>query len=195
MYRLMLLTALLLLAVLPVSAGRDRPGRPPQPAATPAGSLRALKDFKVELLYSVPKDVEGSWVSLCTDPRGRLIVSDQYGGLFRVTPPPVGGKASETKVEKIDVQINDDYATGRELAALVAQLLRRETLAHVHRQLAAKVGEAGVHLGGHRAGDGACALVLRPVQGAAEAVSEEFDDRQAVPDDDLAVPQDRHLAE
>src|SRR5207248_7022127 len=58
-YRLMLLTGLLLLAILPVSAGRDRPGRPPQPAATPAASLRPLKDFKVELLYSVPKDVEG----------------------------------------------------------------------------------------------------------------------------------------
>ncbi|MBI1917513.1 MAG: c-type cytochrome [Planctomycetes bacterium] len=103
----MLLMVLLLLAVLPVAADRVGPGRQPPPAATPAASLRALKDFKVELLYSVPKDTEGSWVSLCTDPRGRLIVSDQYGGLFRVTPPPVGGKAAETKVEKIDVPLGE----------------------------------------------------------------------------------------
>src|SRR5438045_2879935 len=82
----------------PVAAaqkGKARPKAVPiQPAkpqtATPADTLKVAKGFKVELLYSVPKDVQGSWVNLCADPRGRLIVSDQYGGLFRVTPPPVG---------------------------------------------------------------------------------------------------------
>ena len=73
--------------------------------ATPVDRIRMPKDFKIELLYSVPKDIEGSWVSMCVDPKGRLIVSDQYGSLYRVTPPALGGKAGETKVEKIPADI------------------------------------------------------------------------------------------
>src|SRR5207248_11196925 len=61
------------------------------------------KDFKVELLYSVPKEVQGSWINLCVDPKGRLIVSDQNGPLYRITPAPIGGKAQETQVEKLDL--------------------------------------------------------------------------------------------
>ena len=76
------------------------------PSATPIDQLVVKKDFRVELLYSVPKDQEGSWVSMCTDPQGRLIVCDQYGGLFRVTPPGIKG-ASETHIEKINVDIGE----------------------------------------------------------------------------------------
>ena len=64
------------------------------------------KDFKVELLYSVPPKTEGSWVSMCVDPKGRLIVSDQDGKLYRVTPPPLGQTAG-TKVEPINVAIGE----------------------------------------------------------------------------------------
>jgi putative heme-binding domain-containing protein len=73
--------------------------------ATPAERIKVVKDFRVELLYSVPKDKQGSWVSMCADPKGRLIVSDQTGSLFRVTPPAPGGKAADTKVEKIPANI------------------------------------------------------------------------------------------
>ena len=46
--------------------------------------------FKIEHLFSVPKNELGSWVSMAVDNKGRLIVSDQEGkGLCRVTPPPV----------------------------------------------------------------------------------------------------------
>ena len=51
-----------------------------QPAgnkATPVDRIKAAKGFKVELLYSVPADKHGSWVNLCTDNKGRLLVSDQ----------------------------------------------------------------------------------------------------------------------
>src|SRR5207237_8003851 len=48
-------------------------GRPPQ--ATPIDQIKVKKDFRVELLYSVPRN-QGSWVSMCVDPRGRLIVCD-----------------------------------------------------------------------------------------------------------------------
>src|SRR5205807_5255214 len=78
----------------PVSAATTRK---PQ-TATPAEALKVKKDFKAELLYSVPKDVQGSWVNMCVDPKGRLIVSDQYGPLYRITPPPNGRGTSVPSV-------------------------------------------------------------------------------------------------
>ena len=77
-----------------------------EPQATPINLLKIKDGFDVELLYSVPKDEQGSWVSLCTDPKGRLIVSDQYGGLFRVTPKGIND-SPETKIEQIDVPIGE----------------------------------------------------------------------------------------
>src|SRR5207244_6280534 len=76
-----------------------------EPTATPAESLKILKDFKVELLYSVPKETQGSWVNMCVDPKGRLIVSDQYGPLYRITPPARGAPPAQTKVEKLAVPL------------------------------------------------------------------------------------------
>ena len=79
----------------------------PAPPATPVDRLRAPKGFKVELLYTVPRDSQGSWVNLAVDPKGRLITSDQYGKLYRVTPPGIGAPASEIKVEPIAVEIGE----------------------------------------------------------------------------------------
>jgi putative heme-binding domain-containing protein len=79
------------------------------PTATAAESLKVLKDFKAELLYSVPKDKQGSWVNLCVDPKGRLITSDQYGPLYRITPPPLGGRAGDTKVEKLGIPVGEAH--------------------------------------------------------------------------------------
>ncbi len=73
-------------------------------AATALGELTLLPGFKAELLYSVPKATQGSWVSMTPDDKGRLIVSDQSGPLYRVTPGP---NADDTKVEKIDLPIGD----------------------------------------------------------------------------------------
>lgn len=72
--------------------------------ATPAEKLKVKPGFVAELLYSVPKDKQGSWVNLCVDPKGRLIVSDQYGSLYRVTP---GKGAADTKVEPIPAEIGE----------------------------------------------------------------------------------------
>src|SRR5947209_15046350 len=78
---------------------------PKEPPATDPLTMKAAKGVKVELLYSVPKDVQGSWVNMCVDPKGRLIVSDQYGALYRITPPPLGGLAVEMKVERLDLPL------------------------------------------------------------------------------------------
>jgi putative heme-binding domain-containing protein len=72
------------------------------PTATPVERIHLPEDFQAELLYSVPTDKQGSWVNMTPDPQGRLIVSDQYGSLYRVTP---GGDAASTKVEKLSVDI------------------------------------------------------------------------------------------
>ena len=78
--------------------------------ATPVEGLKIAKGFRVELLHTVPKETEGSWVCMCVDPRGRLIVCDQKGGLFRVTVPPTtaaGAKAKPLTIERIDVAIGE----------------------------------------------------------------------------------------
>lgn len=79
---------------------------PREPTATPADQIKIMKDFKIELLYS-PSKQQGSWVSMCIDPKGRLILCGQYDeGLYRVTPPPIGGNPADIKVEKIKVELS-----------------------------------------------------------------------------------------
>ena len=70
--------------------------------ATPAENITTLPGFKVERLYSVPKETENSWVAMTSDPKGRLIVSGENGPMFRVT---VGKAEADTKVEPIDVPL------------------------------------------------------------------------------------------
>lgn len=55
-------------------------------AATAASEIRTLPGFEVQLLHSVPRDEQGSWVILATDPKGRLYTSDQQQkGILRIT--------------------------------------------------------------------------------------------------------------
>ncbi|HMJ89658.1 MAG TPA: hypothetical protein VK530_07560, partial [Candidatus Acidoferrum sp.] len=73
--------------------------------ATPPGRIKAAPGFQVELLYSVPGESQGSWVNLCTDPKGRIIASDQHGGLYRFQPPAPGQPLDPAKIEKMPAQI------------------------------------------------------------------------------------------
>ena len=66
--------------------------------------IHTLPGFKVELIHKVTKAEEGSWVGLTVDDRNRLIATDQYGGLYRLTPPPIGSGDS-AKVEKLAADI------------------------------------------------------------------------------------------
>ena len=59
--------------------------------------------FKLEKIYDVQKKEEGSWVALTEDGKGRLIVADQYGKLYRVTPAPLAG--GETTVEPLNIPV------------------------------------------------------------------------------------------
>ncbi len=73
--------------------------------ATPAESLYTLPGFKVELIANAASD-EGSWVAMCKDNKGRLILSPQFGkdntheGLLRVTIEPDGKVAKREMIAK-----------------------------------------------------------------------------------------------
>lgn len=73
--------------------------------ATPVGRIKAADGFKVELIYSVPGGAQGSWVNLCVDGKGRIIASDQFGGLYRFAPPAPGEALDPGKVEKVPAEI------------------------------------------------------------------------------------------
>ena len=75
-------------------------------SATHIKNISALKDFKVELLYSVPKSQQGSWVAMCNDDKGRIVVSDQYGGLYRFSPPESGKQLKVADIEKVPAKIS-----------------------------------------------------------------------------------------
>ena len=69
----------------------------------PAGTVENFKlphGFQAELIYRVPED-QGSWVAITTDPRGRLLVSDQFGKLYRLTSSENG----QAVVEPINLKI------------------------------------------------------------------------------------------
>jgi putative heme-binding domain-containing protein len=73
--------------------------------ATPPSRIKVAKGFKVELLYSVPSAEQGSWINLCVDDKGRIITSDQFGGLYRFAPPPPGQELDSSTVVKIPAPI------------------------------------------------------------------------------------------
>ena len=81
----------------------DSKGSGSRNRATDATGLNVVRGFQVETVYSVPKETQGSWVSLTIDKQGRLIASDQgQQGLFRVTFN-ADGKPS---VEKMPVDLS-----------------------------------------------------------------------------------------
>jgi putative heme-binding domain-containing protein len=62
-------------------------------------AVTTLPGFKAEKIYDVDKGTQGSWVGMTVDHKGRLITTDQYGGIYRVTLTP------DVSVEKLDVTV------------------------------------------------------------------------------------------
>ncbi len=85
-------------------AGRAAPGDDgARNRSTDVEGLTVAPGFKVESIYSAPKETQGSWVALTVDDRGRLIASDQGRlGIFRVTVNSDGG----CNVEKMPVDLS-----------------------------------------------------------------------------------------
>lgn len=62
-----------------------------------------LPGFKAEKIYDVDKDNQGSWVGMTVDPKGRIITTDQYGAIYRITLKP------EISVEKLKVKVTGGH--------------------------------------------------------------------------------------
>jgi len=71
-----------------------------EPASEGPG-ITVPEGFEVTELYSPSENGQGSWVSLTNDPQGRLIASDQYGALYRITP----GENESVKVDSMPIRI------------------------------------------------------------------------------------------
>ena len=95
MRRVVSLTQYLSLALLVVSGTAFGAGF----GATPVEQFSVPEGFEVDLLYEVPGEAQGSWVSLTVDPKNRLIACDQYGGLYRIDV-----SASPAKIEKLAIE-------------------------------------------------------------------------------------------
>ncbi len=69
-------------------------------------AFHVLDGYQVEKLFDVPRDDLGSWVSLTTDPQGRLYACDQQEkGLVRITPAALDG-STKTVVEKVPAELS-----------------------------------------------------------------------------------------
>jgi putative heme-binding domain-containing protein len=73
--------------------------------ATPIDRIKSLDGFQVELLYSVPGIEQGSWVNLCTDDKQRILVSDQFGGLYRFPAPLPGRPLDPSTIQRVSAEI------------------------------------------------------------------------------------------
>ena len=76
------------------------------PSKWPRGVFEVPPGFRVEKLFTVPRETLGSWVSIAFDDKGRLIASDQDDkGLCRITLPAAGGD-QPTRVEHLGLEIS-----------------------------------------------------------------------------------------
>jgi len=74
-------------------------------SATAVQNIKVADGFTVELLHSLTAAQHGSWVNLCNDDKGRIIASDQFGGLYRFTPPPPGKALKPGDIKKVPAKI------------------------------------------------------------------------------------------
>lgn len=58
-------------------------------------------DFAVEHIYSPSDEEKGSWVSMTFDDKGRMIASDQFGGLYRLTIPAIGNDSIPLQIDSL----------------------------------------------------------------------------------------------
>ncbi len=92
--------------------------RAPSFSLPTAGSdIDVPEGFDVECIYAVSRARQGSWVSLTHDGHGRLIASDQYGDLYRITLSAPSDRGSPF-VERLDVQLGEAHGLLHAFGAL-----------------------------------------------------------------------------
>ncbi|HEY6082967.1 MAG TPA: heme-binding protein, partial [Chitinophagaceae bacterium] len=87
--------------------------------------LKLPPGFHAEHLYTPSENGQGSWVAMTFDDKGRIIASDQYGYLYRITVPPVGYDTAKTKVkvEKLEIRMPGDTSGAKIKMGLAHGLL------------------------------------------------------------------------
>lgn len=65
--------------------------------------INVAPDFVVEHLYSPSENKKGSWVAMTFDDKGRMITSDQYGSLYRITLPEIGADTLTAEPERLAI--------------------------------------------------------------------------------------------
>jgi len=75
------------------------------PRALAAQELELAPGFEAELVYTVPRSAQGSWVTLAPGPDGLLFASDQYGGIYAVHPSASGEGEHGTRVEELPLEV------------------------------------------------------------------------------------------
>ncbi|MGK6350037.1 c-type cytochrome [Parapedobacter sp. DT-150] len=63
--------------------------------------ITVAPDFVVEHLYTPSENKQGSWVAMTFDDKGRMIVSDQYGSLYRLELSEIGTDTLTTKPQPL----------------------------------------------------------------------------------------------
>lgn len=115
--------------------GKEKARKGTSAVAIAPADITVPKGFKVEQLYVVPKEDQGSWVALTSDDKGRLIAADQYGALYRM-PLPAVGTTSPLKPEKLTIEMGKAHG-----------------LLHAHGALYVMVNENGKDNGLYRLTD------------------------------------------
>jgi len=111
---------------------RQKPVKPTSDEVIAPADIKALPGFKVEMIHKVAKEGEGSWVGLTVDDQGRLLATDQYGGLFRMTPPPVGS-GDKAQVERLNAEINGAHGLLYAFDSLYALVNEKPNVAGLYR--------------------------------------------------------------
>ncbi len=91
------------IAVLLVVAFSCKEGKQTESAVSADPKVERLKlqpGFKAERLFGPSENGDGSWVAMTFDDKGRIIASDQFGALYRMTVPPIGD-TTKIAVEKL----------------------------------------------------------------------------------------------
>src|SRR5579862_700478 len=110
MYNKNLLKLLIALLLLNLGISCNQPAQEKSEKNPKIEKLTLPEGFHIEHLYSPGENDQGSWIAMTFDDKGRMIASDQYGALYRVTIPPIGSDTSKEKikVEKLEITIPGD---------------------------------------------------------------------------------------
>ena len=105
-----------------------------QRSATSPDQIHLPDGFEIELLYSVPREDQGSWVAMCMDDKSRLIVSDQHGGIYRFPIPKLGEKVDPSTIQQITYSTSGAKArkriTGTAPKAMTEELAKLPKIGH-----------------------------------------------------------------